>query len=696
MVTQESITIGGRELIIETGRMARQAGGAALVRYGSSVVLVTATSSHEPREGIDFFPLTVDYVEKTYSAGKIPGGYFKREGRLSTHETLISRFIDRPIRPLFTEGFRCETQVIATVLSMDQENDADILSLIGAGAALEISDIPFEGPVAGVRVGRVNGELVVNPTYAEREASELDFIVAVGPQGIVMVEGGAEFIPEAVIIEALLFAQQQANEVIEMLRRLRRKVGKPKREVEPPKVNEALVADVRKLMAKKVAKAAFISDKMERYGTIDKLKQETLDSLGEKYPEEHGAIKRAFGDLKRDAVRQTIVDKRKRIDGRGLADVRPITCETGILPCTHGSALFTRGETQVLGTLTLGTSHDEQRLDLLTGDTTKRFLLHYNFPPFSVGEARFQRGPSRRDIGHGALAERGLTPALPTQEEWPYTVRVVGEVLESNGSSSMATVCASSLAMMDGGMPLSRSVAGIAMGLIKEGRKIRILSDILGDEDHLGDMDFKVVGDRDGVSALQMDIKIDGLSEGILKDALSQAREARLHVLDKMDEALPAARKEMSAWAPRIESIRINPDRIRDLIGPGGKNIRSIVEQTGAIIDVRDDGEVHVAARDATVMEDALGLVKRCTEEPEIGSIYLGRVVRVVDFGAFVEFLPGAEGLVHISEMADRRIDRVEDVVREQDEILVKVIAVDRQGKVRLSRAQALGKQVTS
>jgi polyribonucleotide nucleotidyltransferase len=694
MVTRESVIIGGRRLTIETGRLAKQAGGAALVQYGESVVLVTATAAREPREGVDFFPLTVDYVEKTYSAGKIPGGYFKREGRLSTHETLVCRLIDRPIRPLFPDGFRSETQVIALVLSMDQQNDPSILALIGASAALEVSDIPFGGPVAAVRVGRLDGKLVINPALSELEASDLDLVMAVGPEGIVMVEGGAKFAPEADIVEALLFGQEQAQPILELQRRLRAQAGKPKRAFAPPSQDEALLAKVRAMFGARIEAASTTPIKQERYGAFDTIKDEAVAAFAEEYAGRGKEVKGAVEALKREFVRELILEKKKRIDGRGLKDIRPISCEVGVLPCTHGSALFTRGETQALVTLTLGTAHDEQRIEGLTGEEHKRFLLHYNFPPFSVGEVRFLRGPSRRDIGHGALAERGIEPALPVHEVFPYTVRLVSEVLESNGSSSMATVCGSSLAMMDGGMPLTRPVAGVAMGLIKDGRKVRILSDILGDEDHLGDMDFKVVGDKDGISALQMDIKIEGLSRDILDKALDQAREARLHVLGKMAETMAQPREDLSSWAPRITTTEINPDRIRDLIGPGGKNIRGIIEQTGVIIDVADDGKVFIAAKDPQAMKEALALVQRSTEEAEVGKIYLGRVTKTTDFGAFVQILPGLEGMVHISELSDKRVERVEDVVREQDEILVKVVSIDRQGKVRLSRREALGKQV--
>ena len=696
MVVKESIVLGGRELSIETGRMAKQANGAVLVQYGESVVLVTATSTRWEREGIDFFPLTVDYVEKSYAAGKIPGNYFRREARQGNHEILICRIIDRPIRPLFPAGYRNETQIVATVLSFDQQNDPSILAMIGTGAALEISDIPFEGPLAGIRVARVEGQLVVNPTVDERAAADIDITMAVGGQGIVMVEGGADFVPEEEVIEALLFGQEQIQPVLELQQKLKKMVGRTKRTFTPPKEDAKLVQAVKKLVGKEAEKAAFLPAKMERYARFDELKDLAVEKLAKDFPDRGKEIKAAVGGIKRVAVRKSIVDKNKRIDGRGLRDVRPITCETSILPRTHGSALFTRGETQALVTLTLGTAHDEQRIELLTGDESKKFLLHYNFPPFCVGEVKFLRGPSRRDIGHGALAERGLTPALPSHADFPYTVRLVSEVLESNGSSSMATVCGSSLAMMDGGMPIKGSVAGVAMGLIKEGRKIRILSDILGDEDHLGDMDFKLVGDRNGVSAIQMDIKITGISKEVLKKALMQAHEARGIILDNMEKALDKPREDLSKCSPRIKEVDINPDRIRDLIGPGGKNIRGIIEQTGAIIDVRDEGKVSIAASDPQTMLEALALVKKSTEEAEVGRIYLGRVVKVVDFGAFVEILPGMEGLCHISDLSEKRIDRTEDVVREQDEILVKVVSVDRMGKIRLSRRDALGKQATA
>jgi len=687
MATRESVIIGGRRLTIETGRLAKQAGGAALVQYGESVVLVTATAAREPREGVDFFPLTVDYVEKTYSAGKIPGGYFKREGRLSTHETLVCRLIDRPIRPLFPDGFRSETQVIALVLSMDQQNDPSILAMLGASAALEVSDIPFGGPVAAVRVGRLEGKLVINPALSELEASDLDIVMAVAPEGIVMVEGGAKFVPEADIVEALLFGQEQAQPIIELQRRLREKAGKPKRAFLPPKQDEELLAKVRAKFGARCEAAANTAVKQDRYGAFDLIKDEAVLAFAEEYPGRGKDVKAAVESLKRDIVRDMILDKKKRIDGRGLKDIRPISCEVGVLPCTHGSALFTRGETQALVTLTLGTAHDEQRIEGLTGEEHKRFLLHYNFPPFSVGEVRMMRGPSRRDIGHGALAERGIEPALPAHEVFPYTVRLVSEVLESNGSSSMATVCGSSLAMMDGGMPVTRSVAGVAMGLIKDGRK---LTYILGDEDHLGDMDFKVCGTEGGVTALQMDIKMEGLTEELLARALDQARRGREHILGEMARALPAPRPDLSRHAPRLLSIRIRPERIRDVIGPGGSIIRGIIEETGATVDVGDDGLVRVASSDVQAAREALRRVELLTAEAEVGAVYAAVARTVRDQVAFVELFPGTEGVLHISEVAPQRIDRVGDHVRQGEVVNVRVLGVDPKGRIRVSRKAAL------
>ncbi len=695
MVYRQVVDLDGRELVIETGRLAKQANGAALVRFGDTVVLVTACASDKERESIDFFPLVVNYVEKTYAAGKIPGGYFKREGRPSSFETLVCRLIDRPIRPLFPSTFRCETQVIATVLSADEHNDPAINALIGAGAALHVSDIPFDGPIAGLRVGRLDGQFVLNPTYEQQEDSDVDLVVAVGPDGIVMVEGGANFVPEEVIVDALTFAREAAQPMLEALEALRKAAGKPKRPVPEPVHDAALEQELRDLVWEPMTQAIQIRDKIERYGRLSAIFDEAVARLAERHGEEAIAartreLKGYYGNFKSQYLRHLVLDEGRRIDGRKLDEVRPIEVQAGLLPRTHGSALFQRGETQVVCTVTLGTAQDEQHIDTLTGDWRKSFMLHYNFPPFSVGEVRPLRGPSRRDIGHGALAERGVEKVLPSQDVFPYTIRVVSEVLESNGSSSMATVCGASLALMDAGVPVSGPVAGIAMGLIQEGDRIAILTDILGDEDHLGDMDFKVVGNAEGITSLQMDIKIKGLSRQVLADALEQARRARLHVLERMNAELAAPRPHLSPHAPRIFTVLINPERIRDLIGPGGKHIRGIVEQTGATIDVDDDGTVRVAAVDEDAAREAIELIRGYTEECEVGKIYLGQVVKVTDFGAFVQILPGTDGLVHISELSHEHVRRVEDVVKVGDEILVKVIAIDSSGRVKLSRKDAL------
>lgn len=698
MIFRESVPFGSRDLTVETGRLARQANGAALVTYGDTVVLVTACAAPNEREGIDFFPLVVDYVEKTYAAGKIPGGYLKREGRLSTFETLVCRLIDRPIRPLFPETFRKETQIVATVLSADKENDPAICAIIGAGAALHVSDIPFDGPVVGLRVGRIDNQFVINPTYAEQDGCDVDLLVVVGPNGIVMVEGGAEFVSEEVIMDALDFAQSAVKPVMSLIGKMRDKVGRAKQAVIVPETDKELAGALRTVAWDKIGHAIQIKDKLQRYASLDEVFKTSVESLSKQFGSERVTpktkeLKEAYSELKSDYMRHLVLEKGRRIDGRKTDEVRDISCEIGVLPRTHGSALFTRGETQAMVTVTLGTSQDEQRIDALTGDWRKSFMLHYNFPPFSVGEVRQMRGPSRRDIGHGALAERGVEKVLPVQENFPYTIRVVSEVLESNGSSSMATVCGASLALMDAGVPVACPVAGVAMGLLKEGNKVAILTDILGDEDHLGDMDFKVVGNREGISSVQMDIKIKGLSRNIMKRALKQARDGRLHVLDKMAPCIEQPKEELSPHAPRIFTVLINPDRIRDLIGPGGKHIKGIVDQTGANIDVNDSGRVHVAAVDQAAAEEAIQLIRMYTEECEIGKVYLGQVVKTTDFGAFVQILPGTEGLVHISELSDKRVRKVEDVVREGDEILVKVLSIDGQGKIKLSRKEALARQ---
>jgi polyribonucleotide nucleotidyltransferase len=683
----------GRALSIETGRLARQANGSALVRYGDTCVLVTAVAAKEPRENVDFFPLTVDYQEKTFAAGKIPGGFFKREGRPSEKEVLTSRLCDRPLRPLFPDGFRCETQVIATVLSYDKENDGDVLAMIGASAALEMSDIPFNGPIAGARVGRIDGHFVLNPTASQLPQCDLQMIVAGSRDALVMVEGGAQMVSEDVVLDALYFAHREIQPILDMQAELRAAVGKPKRTVTPPPVDQALASRVHELAGTKIHEALATAGKHERAAKVREVRDEAIAALAQEFPERDREIKTRFEHVHEEVVRAMIVNERRRIDGRGLADIRPISCEVQVLPRTHGSALFTRGETQALVVATLGTSSDEQRIDSLIGDTYKKFMLHYNFPPFSVGEVKFLRSPGRREIGHGALAERAVSAVLPDDTQFPYTIRVVSEILESNGSSSMASVCGSSLALMDAGVPIKGPVAGIAMGLIREGNEIRVLSDILGDEDHLGDMDFKVAGTADGITAVQMDIKIGGVTREIMRDALYQARDGRLHILHAMQQALATPRADVSSYAPRITTLKIRQDRIRDVIGPGGKVIRGIIEETGVKIDVEDDGTIYIASADEAAMQKAVDWIHRLTAEAEVGRIYKGTVKKIMDFGAFVEILPGTDGLVHISQLAPERVAKVRDVLNEGDEVMVKVLEVDKTGKIRLSRKEALGKE---
>ncbi|MBW7956786.1 MAG: polyribonucleotide nucleotidyltransferase [Deltaproteobacteria bacterium] len=682
-------TYAGRPLTIETGRMARQAHGSCTVRYGDTVVLVTACRNDAPAAGVDFMPLTVNYMEMTYAAGKIPGGFFKREGRPSEKEVLGSRLIDRPLRPLFPEGYYNETQIIATVLSVEQENEPEIAAMIGASAALGISDIPFGGPIAGIRVGYINGELVANPSLKQQKESQIDLLVAGTDGSIIMVEAGAKFASEDLLVKALAFAQSEMRGVIDLQKRMASELGKPKLAVKPAGADPELEAKVKELAAGRLKEALRIPVKQERYAAAGAIKDETKAALAEAFPGREKEIDSIYGDLKYYLMREMVVSEGKRVDGRGSRDIRPITCEVGLLPRTHGSALFTRGETQAMVVTTLGTSEDEQKIDALSGWEYKTFMLHYNFPPFSVGEVKILRGPGRREIGHGALAERAVNKILP-QEGFPYTIRVVSDILESNGSSSMATVCGASLSLMDAGVPTLGHVAGIAMGLIKEGDKVVILSDILGDEDHLGDMDFKVAGTAEGVTALQMDIKIGGVTAEILKDALEQAREGRLHILGKMREAIETPRAELSAYAPRITTIYVKQERIKDVIGPGGKNIKGIILETGVKIDIDDTGKVNIASVDGAAAERAIAMVKGLTQDAEIGKVYMGKVKKVMDFGAFVEIFPGTEGLVHISQLAHERVKNVRDIVKEGDEVLVKVIDIDRDGKIRLSRKEAL------
>jgi polyribonucleotide nucleotidyltransferase len=690
MVEKVSTTWGGRTLTLETGRMGKQANGAVLACYGDTAVLVSAVTSKKPREGRDFFPLTVDYLEMTYAAGKIPGGFFKREGRPSEKEILTSRFIDRPLRPLFPRNYFNDVQIIAIVLSADSENNPDLLAMIGASAALEISDIPFFGPIAGTRVGRVNGEFVINPSAEVLKDSDLEIIVAGSEEAVVMVEGGANVLPEEVVLDAIMFGHRSMQDVIQLQKELRRRVGKPKIEVKEDSIDPVLAGKVEQLALDKMRAAIAITAKQERNNALHDVVDHTMESLLPEHEEQQDQLRIILDRLEQRIIREKIKTERRRIDGRSFTDIRPVTCEVDVLPRTHGSALFTRGETQVLVSTTLGTSADEQRIDALIGETTKSFMLHYNFPPFSVGEVRPLRSPSRRDIGHGALAERAIAKVLPLAEEFPYTVRIVSEVLESNGSSSMATVCGSSLSLMAAGVPIKTPVAGIAMGLIKEGDDFIILSDILGDEDHIGDMDFKVAGTREGVNAIQMDIKIKGLTQEILASALRQAREGRLFILDVMDKTLPAPRPALSARAPKIFTMQVRPDKVRDVIGPGGKNIRNIIAQTGAKIDVEDDGKINIASADSASLEKAMAMIKELVQEAEVNQVYLGKVRKIMDFGAFVEILPGIDGLVHISQLDDTHVKNVRDVLNEGDEVLVKVLDIDQQGKIKLSRKEAM------
>ncbi len=690
---QVSITLGSNTLSIECGKVAKQANGSAFVRYGDTVVLATACST-DPREGIDFFPLTVDYREYNYAAGKIPGGFFKREGRPTEKEILTSRLIDRPVRPLFPEGFKDETQVIALVLSADSDNNPDIVGLVAGTAALYLSDIPFYAPVGAVRVGMVDGRLVTNPTYTEIKNSQLNLIVAGTEDAIVMVEAGAKEVSEATIIDAIQYAHQEIRRIVAAEKELFEKLGLKKRSFTPPVRDEKLYAEVREKVEEPLHEAMDTSKfiKLESHRQIAELREALVEGYPEEDKDKRRLVAHYFDALEEQLFRDDVVQKRQRPDRRAFDQVREITSEVSVLPRTHGSALFTRGETQALVTATLGTAEDMQRLDVLEGEAFKRFMLHYNFPPFSVGEVAFLRGPGRREIGHGALAERSLLSMLPEEADFPYTVRVVSDILESNGSSSMATVCGGTLALMDAGVPVKAPVAGIAMGLVKEGEKYAILTDIAGPEDHYGDMDFKVAGTQQGITALQMDIKITGITPQIMSEALTQAKAARLHVLGKMLETLAAPRTDISAFAPRIYAMKINPAKIGELIGPGGKVIRGIIEQTGVKIDVEDDGRVNVAATDEPSAAKALKMIRDLLAEAEVGKTYLGKVVRLADFGAFVEIFPGTDGLLHISEVAEHRIRDVRDELKMGDQLLVKVISVEG-NKVRLSRKAVLRDQ---
>ena len=693
-VHKVSTMVGERELSIEIGKLAKQAHGSALVRYGDTVVLVTACSAKEPREGLDFFPLTCDYRENFYAAGKIPGGFFKREGKPSEREVLNSRMIDRPIRPLFPEGYKNETQVIALVLSADTDIDPSMHAIIGASTALFTSSIPFTQPIAAVRVGLIEGRYYLNPTWTEMKNSRLNLAVVGMEDGIVMVEAGASEVSEEVMVEALNFGHQAIKQIIGIQKELYAKIQPKKVEVKPPAIDEAIAKKIEQAIRADLEDAldTHKHEKMKSYSLVDAAKKKA----GELFP---GAddqtlkmVKSVYNDLKEKIFRDQILHKRERPDKRQFNTIRPIWIETGVLPRTHGSAVFTRGETQALVTATLGTADDAQRMDWLEGEGKKRFMMHYNFPPFSVGEVSPLRGPGRREVGHGALAERALLPILPPEEAWPYTIRVVSDILESNGSSSMATVCGGTLALMDAGVPIKAPVAGVAMGLVKEGDNYAILSDIAGAEDHYGDMDFKVAGTRDGITALQMDIKIPGVTSKIMSEALAQAKEGRLHILGKMLEAMSESRAEISQYAPRIYTMKIPTDKIRDVIGPGGKMIRSIIEQTGVKIDVSDDGRVNIASSDGPSAAKAIEIISNLTATAEVGKTYLGKVVRIADFGAFVEIFPGTDGLLHISEIAENRIRQVRDALNEGDQIMVKVVGLEG-NKIKLSRRAVLRDQ---
>ena len=690
-----SLDLGGRTFRIEVGKVAKQASGSTWVQFGETVVLCAAVASKDPIEK-DFFPLSVEYREKTYAAGRIPGGFFKRESRPTEKEILSSRLIDRPLRPLFPDAYRNEIQIMCTVLSSDQQNDADVMGMTGASAALMISDIPFPEPVSAVRVGRIEGKLVLNPTFPELDDSDLDLIVAATDTNIVMVEAGAREVSEATIVEALEFAHVAIRQLNKLQHDLKARVGKPKREFPLPKRDEDLARTIASAYADKVRKANRTPEKHARQDALDAVKAEAVAQFEASHPGSAKLAKQVFYELEEKDVREMIVKEKRRPDGRGFQDIRQIDCEVGTLPRTHGSSLFTRGQTQALVVATLGTKVDEQRVEEMQGQSWKSFMLHYNFPPFSVGEVRPFRGPGRREIGHGALAERALEPLIPSDVDFPYTIRIVSDILESNGSSSMATICGGSLAMMDAGVPIKAHVAGVAMGLIKEGDDFAILTDIQGVEDHLGDMDFKVAGTRDGITALQMDIKISGVSYALMAEALENARKARLFVLGKMEAALATPRPELSPYAPRIFIMMIDPDKIREVIGHGGKMIKKISAETGTQIDIEDTGEIRIAAFSGADGDRAREIIRGITEDPEIGRVYQGTVRRVVPFGAFVEISPGKDGLVHISELEPKRVERVEDVINEGDSVLVKVIGIDREGKIKLSRKQALPGYVPS
>jgi polyribonucleotide nucleotidyltransferase len=689
---RRDITVGSRTLSIETGKLAKQADGAVTVRLGDTMVIVTACHAASARVGIDFLPLTVDYREYTYASGRIPGGFFKREGKPAEKEVLTSRLIDRPIRPLFPSGWHYETQIVALLISADAEHDSDVLAITGASAALAISSLPFEKTIAGVRVGLVDGAYVINPTYAERKQSKMDLIVAGSADAIMMVEAGAREATEEEMVGALDAAHRAIRQIVAAIDDLKRACGKAKKAVTPKQIGHAFYREVEEQVYVPLAEAMRIEDKLENYASVDKVLAGLVASIPEGEVERRSDAKQIFKDLKEKVLRDEILERGQRLDGRRFDQIRPIWIETGVLPRAHGSAVFTRGETQALVSATLGTEDDAQKIETVEGETYRRFMLHYNFPPFSVGEVQFLRGPGRREVGHGALAERALVPLLPTEEEFPYTLRVVSDILESNGSSSMASVCGGALALMDAGVPLKAPVAGVAMGLVmnEQTGKWAVLTDIAGAEDHYGDMDFKVAGTRAGITALQMDIKVGGITMDIMRKALEQARQGRLEILGTMAAALAAPRDQISSFAPRIVTIRIPTEKIRDVIGPGGKTIRSIIEKTGVKIDVEDDGRVNVASADEGAAQRAIAMIQELTATPELNKSYLGRVERITDFGAFIEIMPGVDGLLHVSEIANYRVKDVRDELKEGEQIMVKVINVDPSGKVRLSRKALL------
>ena len=691
-MTTRELTLNGKTLRFETGKLAKQAGGSVIVRFGDSVVLVTACRAASAREGIDFLPLTVDYREYTYASGRIPGGFFKREGKPAEKEVLTSRCIDRPIRPLFPSGWRFETQIIALVLSADSENDTDVLAITGASAALALSEIPFEKTIAGVRIGLVDGQYVVNPTFEQRKQSKLDLVVAGSKDGLVMVEAGAKEVSEEQVVEALNTAHEAIKQIVSAIDAMAAEAGKPKLKVIKKEIGHDFYREVEEKVLVPLTEAMRIRGKLENYDRVDQVLDDLVADLPEGEVQRKVEAKQIFKNLKEKVLRDEVLERGVRLDGRAFDEVRPIWIETSVLPRTHGSAVFTRGETQALVTCTLGTAEDAQKIESFEGETWKSFMLHYNFPPFSVGEVAFLRGPGRREVGHGALAERALLPLIPGEEKFPYTVRVVSDILESNGSSSMASVCGGSLAMMDAGVPLGAPVAGIAMGLVMDEKsgKYAVLSDIAGAEDHYGDMDFKVAGTAAGITALQMDIKVTGITTEVMRKALEQARRGRMHILAKMTEALAAPRQSISSFAPRIVTIRIPVDKIRDVIGPGGKMIRSIIERTGVKIDVEDDGRVNVASADETSAQKAISIIQELTATPELNKTYLGKIQRITDFGAFVEIMPGTDGLLHVSEIANHRAKDVRDELKEGEQILVKVINIDPTGKIRLSRKALL------